>query len=457
MHMYKSIAVFLLALMMALPVICTAAGETGEKKTVTVTAVRSKVSLSDLDLSEYTDEELQEASARIEAELNSRVKSMLVLSETDVAIAKGRTRRIRAQVKDLPKGVRLSKTTWESSDPQIATVQNGNISGVKGGKTTVTCTALLSDGTELVQECHVQITVAIQRLTISQNDITLRVGSSDLIRAVITPEEATNKTLKYESSDPDTVSVGSSGYIRALKGGKATITVTTTDGSRKSAKLSVYAPSISTSMDTYNCTTKAGIRFTIGYYGKKDNLTVTSNNDGYANVTHTLTGSNLTFQVMPLQAGQFSIAIGDKADAKSKADIQVIIADSAVFNLNSYPEIDYAAANADEASYMDKKCYFTGKVLEVMESTNSNTYRITSSENGEDVVYVTINASDLLDPILENDVVTVYGSYNGNLSYYNVSGQEISLVKVTAERITAAEAETATEEGEAGAEEAQAE
>ena len=62
------------------------------------------------------------------------------------------------------------------------------------------------------------------------SELTLNVGDAMKLNALITPEDALDKTLIWESSNPDIVSVDANGNIKALKEGTATIKVTTKDG-----------------------------------------------------------------------------------------------------------------------------------------------------------------------------------------------------------------------------------
>jgi len=75
-------------------------------------------------------------------------------------------------------------------------------------------------------ESNIEVTgIAINktRLNLYPNDILK-------LTAKITPSDATNKNVSWKSSNSDVVEVDSDGNIKALKKGKATITVTTEDG-----------------------------------------------------------------------------------------------------------------------------------------------------------------------------------------------------------------------------------
>lgn len=61
-------------------------------------------------------------------------------------------------------------------------------------------------------------------------DSTMAIGSADTITAKVLPENTTDKTLEWSSSDSGVVSVNVNGRIEALKAGVATITATTKSG-----------------------------------------------------------------------------------------------------------------------------------------------------------------------------------------------------------------------------------
>ena len=77
-----------------------------------------------------------------------------------------------------------------------------------------------------------------ESLPVSVSNIELNVSSLDLtegdevtLTATITPENAANKSVSWNSSD-NTVATVSNGKVTAVKAGKATITVTSKDGSK---------------------------------------------------------------------------------------------------------------------------------------------------------------------------------------------------------------------------------
>ncbi|MBW5470976.1 phage tail protein [Brevibacillus formosus] len=67
---------------------------------------------------------------------------------------------------------------------------------------------------------------------LEEEELTLRVGDTESLRATVKPTNATNKRVKWESSDFEIVEVDEEGKIKAVAPGTATITVTTVDGNK---------------------------------------------------------------------------------------------------------------------------------------------------------------------------------------------------------------------------------
>ena len=82
-------------------------------------------------------------------------------------------------------------------------------------------------------------TVPVSQITLNKAETSISVGNSETLTATVAPENATNKALKWASSDEDVATVAPDGTVTAVKVGTATITATATDGSGKSATCTV--------------------------------------------------------------------------------------------------------------------------------------------------------------------------------------------------------------------------
>jgi hypothetical protein len=73
-------------------------------------------------------------------------------------------------------------------------------------------------------------TVAVTRVSLDKTELMLTVGSEQTLKATVYPTNATNKNVRWKSSDPTVAKVDDSGTVTALKPGTSTIAVTTEDG-----------------------------------------------------------------------------------------------------------------------------------------------------------------------------------------------------------------------------------
>ena len=81
-------------------------------------------------------------------------------------------------------------------------------------------------------------TVAVTGITLDQTTLSLKEGDQATLTATVAPENATDKTISWKSSDENVATV-TDGVVKALSGGTATITVTANDGSGVSASCAV--------------------------------------------------------------------------------------------------------------------------------------------------------------------------------------------------------------------------
>ncbi len=121
--------------------------------------------------------------------------------------------------------------TWTSSNPAIATVdENGIVYALKAGTTTITATT--NDG-GFKANCIITVTgevINVTGITLSPTTKTMYAGESSMLMPTVTPDNATNKSVTWTSSDPTIASVDENGIVNAIKKGTATITAKTDDG-----------------------------------------------------------------------------------------------------------------------------------------------------------------------------------------------------------------------------------
>ena len=72
----------------------------------------------------------------------------------------------------------------------------------------------------------------VESVSINKSNLTLTVGDSFTLKAVVKPSDADNKNISWKSSNAGVASVNTDGNVTAISVGSATITVTTDDGAK---------------------------------------------------------------------------------------------------------------------------------------------------------------------------------------------------------------------------------
>ena len=125
--------------------------------------------------------------------------------------------------------------TWKSSSTKIATVDSeGNIKGVKKGKATIT---VKTADNRKTAKCIVTVTdipqiVNVTGITLNKINTTIDMESNEQLIATISPSNATNKDITWESSNSEIVKIDKNGILKGLKIGKTIIMATTVDGNK---------------------------------------------------------------------------------------------------------------------------------------------------------------------------------------------------------------------------------
>lgn len=138
--------------------------------------------------------------------------------------------------------------TWSSSDETVATVdQSGEVTAVAPGSATITAT------TPNVKTASIDIEVIVSVSSISITDVpgAMTIGDSHTVTVTISPENATESTILWSSSDETVATVDQSGTVTAVATGEATITATTSNGKSASFNVTVIKVDIYYTSDGY--------------------------------------------------------------------------------------------------------------------------------------------------------------------------------------------------------------
>lgn len=151
-------------------------------------------------------------------------------------------------VKATPEDATDVTFTYESSNPEVATVdENGVVTAVANGETDITVTMtqkLETDKTAapvaesksadenaivMTATTHVVVTTKVESLTFEKGEGSLTIGNSTTMKVTVLPENASEQTITWSSSDESVARVDADGKVKAIKVGTATITASAGD------------------------------------------------------------------------------------------------------------------------------------------------------------------------------------------------------------------------------------
>ena len=232
--------------------------EEGEDKIYRIEAEEGYV-LSDVKVdgksigavTEYTFEEVVENHtiealfAKEENKLDENTKekiTTLKLESISKKIAAGKTVALIAKI--TPSNVANKKLTWSTSNSKFATVSDkGVVTTKKAGKgKQVIITAEATDGSGVKASIKLKLMKnAVTKVRLAKTSKNIAAGKTLKLKAIVkTNGKDVNKKLKWSTSNKNYATVDSKGKVRTKKAGRGkrvTITVMSTDGTNKRAKI----------------------------------------------------------------------------------------------------------------------------------------------------------------------------------------------------------------------------
>lgn len=110
---------------------------------------------------------------------------------------------------------------WTSSNPEIITIdQNGNITAISSGSAEIKASLGQYQGS-----CIITVeSVSAENIVLDTSELNLKVGEKYTLKALISPEDATDKTINWTSDKPNIAIVDEEGTVNAINQGECTIT-----------------------------------------------------------------------------------------------------------------------------------------------------------------------------------------------------------------------------------------
>ena len=182
----------------------------------------------------------------------------ITLDPTSVELVDGESITITAIIS--PSDATNKHVMWSSSSPSIKVSNGGVTTSFKldaptfliNGKPALghgTITATTEDGQKKAK-CQVTVyakTIAVSGIRLSESSLHLNKGDSRSLKATVQPDNATDKTVLWASSDNSVATVDQNGTITAIGGGKTTVTASA-GGVSASCSVDVYVPVTSISL-----------------------------------------------------------------------------------------------------------------------------------------------------------------------------------------------------------------
>ena len=171
----------------------------------------------------------------------------IVLNQKEVTMLQNETHVLAPIIS--PEDATVKEVQWSSSNKEVVRVtEDGVLIGLQQGRAIVT--ALIRDdyGTHTAT-CTVvlpeSLLVDVTEVRLNKNKMTLEKGTRETLTATVFPDDATNKSLVWTSSNKNVAIVNANGRVTGLSAGKATITVTTVNaGETATCEVTVTEPEI---------------------------------------------------------------------------------------------------------------------------------------------------------------------------------------------------------------------
>ena len=288
-----------------------------------------------------------------------------------------------------PDNAYVKDVSWSSSNPDIVMVDEaGVLHAVAPGTTTITVRSDDPLSNTKTATCRITVLQAVSSITLSDSSLVLNVNASANLKASIFPENASKKTVSWESSDPSVITVSNSGSVRALSPGTATIKCTSDDGSNIQAACTitciqmVNSVKIDSSQRTINLSK-----------GKTNQLktivlpeNATDKNLNWSSSDPKIVSVSSSGKIQAVSGGAATITCTSTDGSEKSASIEVFVPSIAV-NLNNYSVV---SKNGLEITikYYGRSSDFSYDV------SPSNIFSVTARKGGESILLSIAPPSD---------------------------------------------------------------
>lgn len=246
----------------------------------------------------------------------------ITLDKNTITIVSGESNKLSETI--IPDNAFDSTVTWNSNNTAVATVnESGVVKGKGAGVATIIVTA--NDGSGATASCEVTVIVLVSRISLNYDAYKAFKGGKFTLKATVTPNSASNKSLTWSSSNNSVAKVDENGVVTAINGGTATITATANDGSgvSDSCKVTVITPVEKIILNKYNLEMSSGEQYQLKATVKPDSaankdITWNSSDSAYAYVDD-------NGKVIARSGGKVNITATSDENSSISATCEIII------------------------------------------------------------------------------------------------------------------------------------
>ena len=190
------------------------------------------------------------------------------------------------------------------------------------------CTPPVANGTKYTLEYINKINdelskKAVKSISLNKKSLNLVKNKTFTLKATITPSDGTDATLTWKSSNKKVATVNSKGVVKAVRPGKATITVTTANGKRATCKVTVSVKLKSFKFARKSYSVRKGKTITPKLtFSPKD---ATNKEVTYKSSNTKVAVVNKNGKITAKKRGKVKITATSKENKKLKAECEVIV------------------------------------------------------------------------------------------------------------------------------------
>jgi len=153
----------------------------------------------------------------------------VTLDPKEITLGIGKYETIQAFVK--PSTLNGVSLKWVSSNEEIVKITEAGklsvtVQGVAGGNAVISA---INQDNVVVGFCNVTVLQPVEGMTLSETEVTARIGDKVQLRATITPDNATNQEVTWKSSNTKVATVSANGLVTMKAAGTASIICTSVD------------------------------------------------------------------------------------------------------------------------------------------------------------------------------------------------------------------------------------